>query len=152
VPNRADAALVRLNPDVPTIGNTIPNLSGCPFAGMKLAQEAIDRESLDFNMSVGKIGRTTGYTQGTITALSMRNLAVQSTDGTFIFDDLIEIAGDEPDHFSSAGDTGALVFTIPDLTPIGLVVAGTLSSAGERLTYVCWLDQILSLFKIELME
>jgi hypothetical protein len=91
---------------------------------------------------VAKHGRTTGRTQGTITAIELDNLQVQYDIGVLSFDDQIEIEGSSG-RFSQGGDSGSLVFTVGEpgtsggIRAAGLLFAGseTGGSGGSGLTY-----------------
>lgn len=63
------------------------------------------------NTRVWKVGRTTGFTRGIVTATSMDEIPVNYGSGvTRMFDDQIEIEGvDGP--FSQGGDSGSLIVT-----------------------------------------
>lgn len=76
---------------------------------------------------VHKVGRTTGYTKGRVTAVEVDNLVVQMAFGGGMklarFDGQIAIEGiDKP--FSKGGDSGSVIFT-QDGNPTALLFAGT---------------------------
>jgi hypothetical protein len=91
---------------------------------------------------VAKHGRTTGRTQGTITAIELDNLQVQYDIGVVSFDDQIEVQGTSG-RFSQGGDSGSLVFTVGEpgasggIRAAGLLFAGseTGGPGGTGLTY-----------------
>jgi hypothetical protein len=145
-----DAALVRLTEGIETKGNQIPVLSGCKFSGQYVESEPLRIEELGPSTTVAKIGRTTGYTEGVVNSVAVPEVSVRLAHGAFTFSDAIEIAA-ENGEFSSSGDAGALVFTIPNLRPIGLLFA-----AGKvhqrRVAYACRLDRVLELFQAELLS
>ena len=76
---------------------------------------------------VHKVGRTTGYTKGSVTAVEVDNLVVQMAFGSGAklarFDGQIAIEGREG-HFSKGGDSGSIIFT-KDGRPAALLFAGT---------------------------
>lgn len=98
-PNFYDVALASLAPGVSAEASyprpIIGVLNGLPVA----------------NTRVWKVGRTTGFTRGIVTATSMDEIPIQYDDGvTRVFDDQIEIEGlDGP--FSRGGDSGSLIVT-----------------------------------------
>lgn len=63
------------------------------------------------NSRVWKVGRTTGFTWGVVTAVSMDDISINYDDGVIrTFDDQIEVEGlDGP--FSRGGDSGSLIVT-----------------------------------------
>lgn len=92
---------------------------------MKLSDEVVHAEE---GQSVGKIGRTTGLTQGRVVS---NNAVVRVLYGTrvAIFADqlLIESVGDAR-AFAAPGDSGALITTWDDKhRPVGMVMAGCLA-------------------------
>jgi hypothetical protein len=105
-------------------------------------------------MSVGKLGRSTGFTEGVVTGIRVTQRISSQFGGTFPFADMIEIAA-KPDGqelvFSDSGDSGAVVFTLPDCRAIGVLVAGGENEAGEHRTYACDLRAALDDLEIELV-
>jgi PKD repeat protein len=73
-----------------------------------------------FQMSVQKRGRTTGLTTGTITGLDA-TVDVSYGSGVARFVGQIVISGR---RFSAAGDSGSLIVTQADNSPVGLLFAG----------------------------
>jgi hypothetical protein len=78
--------------------------------------------------AVSKIGRTTGLTNGRITAFEVDQVCVSFPFGEVTFDGQIEIEPTEGVPFSRPGDSGSLVFTSPHRHPLGLLFCS--SSAG----------------------
>jgi hypothetical protein len=154
-PNDVDAALVTLDDKVQTTWNEIPDLRGCPWklVARRVSPRSLPIEQLSLSTSVGKLGRTSGYTEGFVTAVGVSNLKVMTSDGYSIFSESIEITGLGYQPFSAAGDSGALVFTVPDLIPLGLVFASATSKSDPKgVSYACRLDRILEIFRVELFE
>jgi hypothetical protein len=59
---------------------------------------------------VWKVGRTTGLTQGMVSATELDDLTVQYDIGDLVFDDQIEIGPAVPGQpFSMGGDSGSLI-------------------------------------------
>ena len=99
----------------------------------------IDRVSLDGRFLVSsegggggpsvrvcKMGRTTGFTTGTISALYWDGYISYPpiNTGLFWFENQIKIKGDKGRPFSDSGDSGSLVLDALSLQPIGLHFAG----------------------------
>jgi hypothetical protein len=149
--NFADAALVIVSEAEKTTGNKIPNLSGCEFAGQPVKPEPLAMEKLSPSTKVAKIGRTSGYTEGTVTSVAVSDLKIRSGKSNLSFFDAIEIAGANYEPFSASGDAGALVFTVPELQPIGLVFAAARTSQHYT-AFACRLDRVLQVFQVELLS
>ena len=93
---------------------------------------------------VQKIGRTTDYTKGTVTAVNLRNVAVGYGEGkVFRFDQLIEVRI-PGGSFSAGGDSGSFVVDM-DRNPVGLLFAGSAQN-----TLLCAIEPILKEFKVEI--
>jgi len=74
------------------------------------------------DMTVCKVGRTTGFTYGRISATGAA-VRIWYPDGDCIFEDQIIIEGvTEP--FSAPGDSGSAILSYPELRPVGLLFAG----------------------------
>ena len=85
-----------------------------------------------------KVGRTTGLTHGTITAVGIVVGPVPYDPGNCWFNQQFEIVGDHGVLFSDHGDSGsAIVSTTGEL--IGLLYAGN----GTQ-TYACPIDKVLT--------
>lgn len=124
IPNTTDCAWAKLidarqyNPASITdsVGLTVTSISSATPATL----QPLDR--------VIKVGRTTGYTQGEVTAVFTANLQVQMGSGlTARFDDVIQIESLTRNRFSDGGDSGSVILT-HDGKPGGLLFAG--SKAG----------------------
>src|SRR5205823_13140049 len=59
--------------------------------------------------AVGKVGRTTGVTHGTVSAIELDGLAIDYDSGRLSFDRQIEIEGAGDGPFSDGGDSGSLI-------------------------------------------
>jgi hypothetical protein len=145
--NTTDAAVAVLEDDISHTGNRIPR--GYKFAneGKKLRPPGIILD-LSKGTVVCKIGRTTGFTRGRVTAIGLDGLTVYNPSiGNLMFDDVIEIswlADDDP--FSLPGDSGSLLFTEDGLMPVGLHFAG-----GPGKSYACDLNTILDELELKLL-
>ena len=100
---------------------------------------------------VMKLGRTTGLTQGKITAIEMDNVAIGYDHGQAHFDGQIEIEGAGSVAFSQGGDSGSLIFN-QDLAPVGLLFAGSDQGGTNNmgLTYANHLQSVLDVLGIDL--
>lgn len=92
--NQVDSAIAILRSGTDHDSNKIPKNLGLPMQG-KLIKEADDAESmlelLEKDEAVCKIGRTTGYTEGQIGAVSLDNVPVRTSIGNVVFDNVIQI-------------------------------------------------------------
>jgi hypothetical protein len=105
------------------------------------------------NETVSKIGRTTGATTGTITAIELDNLVVDYDQGQATFNSQIEIEGAATSVFSEGGDSGSLIFD-QSLFAVGLLFAGS-SSGGLGslgLTYANPMLEVLDQLKADLLS
>jgi len=94
------------------------------------------------NLTVMKLGRTSGLTRGIVTATEMDHIIMDSEVGNATFDDQIEIRGiDRP--FSQPGDSGSLVVT-EQSEAVGLVFCGNeFANGGLGVTYANRLTKVL---------
>jgi hypothetical protein len=146
--SRIDAAMVALSPEIGTMGNIIPN--NHPFSGKRIKRYLTTDKDL-ISKSVGKIGAGSGYTEGRVTAL-MNSLQIRGPEGSSHFDDLYEITSNGEEAFSSPGDSGALVFSTPELVPLGLIIASARVSDGVQVSYACRLSAIFDFFNVQLSD
>jgi hypothetical protein len=151
--HRLDAAFAELLPGIEVTGNVVP--PDFPDAGKRIELVAAADATL-LNAAVAKIGRGTGFTQGHVTSVSIQNLKVyvgkgkgSSKDETFEFDEVIEITGSDQ-AFSGPGDSGALVYSVPDYAAVGLVFASTSISDGKNVTYAIPVAKIFDAFSLRL--
>lgn len=157
--NNLDAAVARLD-SRPHTGTILPNL---PFVPKPLHGQALTQilpaEQLVLGDDVAKLGRTTGYRVGKVTAIDFGNLAVL-VDALrlqpFTFSQVIEIQWEGPGDraFSRGGDSGSLVFRLSDKRPVGLVFASIEpedSSDGSGYTYAIQLDRIRDEYALTLV-
>ena len=109
-------------------------------------------EVVDERQEVAKLGRTTGFTHGRVTAFEIDNLIVGFDVGDLRFDNQIEIesTGDRP--FSDGGDSGSLIVT-GALHAIGLLFSGSDQGGadGQGLTFANPLRPVLDALKVELL-
>jgi hypothetical protein len=113
-PNLADAAIAMVGDDVPFSVNAAPGLG--PFT-------IGDAGAILLGAKVQKIGRSTGFRRGEITAIELDDVGVEYDSGEFHFNKQIEIRGEPGLPFSAGGDSGSIVFDA-QMQAIGLVFAG----------------------------
>jgi hypothetical protein len=102
-------------------------------------------------MAVAKVGRTTGPTQGRISAIEVDDVVVEYDVGEVSFDDQIEIESTGAGAFSAGGDSGSLILD-EEFRACGLLFAGseTGGSNGRGLTYANPIAVVLKKLAIEL--
>jgi hypothetical protein len=101
---------------------------------------------------VAKIGRTTGVTNGKITAIELDNVTVGYDNGNATFNGQIEIEGTGTLPFSSGGDSGSLVVDQNNLATALLFAGGeTGGSNSMGLTYANPIGTVLQALSITLI-
>ncbi|HEY3625616.1 MAG TPA: hypothetical protein VGL00_05015 [Terracidiphilus sp.] len=102
--------------------------------------------------AVYKIGRTTGLTTGTVTAVEVDNITISYDQGTAVFDGQIEVQGGDNIPFAVGGDSGSLVFD-QNNQALGMVFGGTLQGWDTNigLTYVNPLNRVLNELNVDLL-
>jgi len=153
--NEFDAAIAKLESDVEHDGNKIPNCINSPFNGKRILGLG-EVDELEYLTPVGKVGLTTHYTSGTITAVGVNDITVFHPGvGNIKFDNLIEIKWESLEKpFSSDGDSGSLVFIEKNRRAIGLHIAGGIVTVGGKrrgLSYACDLKTILDRLEVEMI-
>jgi hypothetical protein len=107
----------------------------------------------DGTEQVAKVGRTTGLTQGHVTAIELDDVVVGYGEelGELRFDNQIEVQSNGPEPFSRGGDSGSLVYRT-DGVAIGLLFAGSESGGdnGTGLTYLNPIGAVLDALGAEL--
>ncbi len=113
-----------------------------------------EEQTLQRDMVMCKIGRTTCYTRGVLRAVDLDRVPVNVPgEGILLFKNVIEIRSlttDKP--FSLPGDSGSLVFTEDGLEAIGIVFSGGWREDGYKVSYVCKLEPILKWANAELLN
>lgn len=106
---------------------------------------------LDEGTPVFKLGRTTGVTQGRVTAFELDNVVVGYDIGDISFNDQIEIEGSGHAAFSAGGDSGSLIVDA-DGRGVALLFAGGDhgGSNGKGLTYANPIATVLDALKVDL--
>jgi hypothetical protein len=91
-------------------------------------------ESAALQLHVAKSGRTTGLTCGSVSAVNVdisvdyyRDCAETRPYLTKVFTNQVAVSGD---HFSDAGDSGALLVDTANAEPVGLYFAGGIDASG----------------------
>lgn len=119
------------------LGNAVDS-SGVPVPG---APQAGSGQAATIGLAVAKSGRTTGLTCSTVLATNLSTSVQYSTncDGTgtifnVTYTNQVDVAGGD---FSGGGDSGSLIVTQSDATPVALLFAGsTTDTVGNPLSDV----------------
>ncbi|HLV89429.1 MAG TPA: hypothetical protein VKV39_20770 [Candidatus Sulfotelmatobacter sp.] len=108
--------------------------------------------SVDVGDVVAKIGRTTGVTHGTVTAIELDNVTVGYDNGNATFNGQIEIEGTGSQPFSRGGDSGSLIIDQNNLAA-ALLFAGTDTGGtnGMGVTYANPIEVVLSALGITMI-
>lgn len=121
--NLVDAALARVDEgiecDLTSLGDEV-RLTGA----IDLVESGLE--------NVRKLGRTTGLTDGRITAFDLDNLVVTYERGNLRFDDQLEIESTTRSPFSRGGDSGSLIVTSSLETPAEGLAAGLLFAGSDQ--------------------
>ena len=138
-----DAALCFIYEDIGFDTTSIGNLGSITGTG--------NVEELPSRAKVHKVGRTTGQTEGKVTAFDIDNLQVEYDMGVLRFDNQIEIEGTGTKAFSDSGDSGSVIVD-KDLRVIGLLFAGGVDGAtnGKGYTYANPIHPVLDELKVDL--
>lgn len=144
--NRVDAALGRVLPDIQVEPSALHGV-GQPLAG----QSDDLADLLDVPDGLCELGRTTGFTRGTLTAIEVDDVKVEFDIGLCRFDNQLEVSADRS-HFSLGGDSGSLVVTEGGLA-VGLLFAGSDSGGpeGYGVTYVNPIGEVLDRLGVQLI-
>ena len=135
--------------------NLIPDWCGAACRGRKIrgVQSALD---MRLGTVLAKVGRTTGYTEGILTAASMSDLTVKYHGiGNHRFDNAIEVTWDDlRQPFTRPGDSGSLVFDPRSMKAVGLHFAGgKIKRDGKKIgvSYACDIASVFSSLKCSLI-
>ena len=144
-PNLVDCAVCELDAGIEYEAVTLRG--GNDLAGLATDDELAEADA------VGKVGRTTGFTRGRITAFELDGVTVRYDVGLLTFDNQVEIEGASERAFSDGGDSGAMVFTDDGRRAGALVFAGSDQGGtnGKGLTYANPLGTVMERLKIELV-
>lgn len=157
---------------VPISLGSAPNFLDCAWArlhsGKKIDQHGV-RCSADVDVStvdsakvvslrvldrVAKIGRTTGYTQGEVTAEDVVNLRIDfGANQEARFDNQIQIETLNGNAFSDGGDSGSVILR-NGAEPGGLLFAGSRNggASNKGLTFANPLSAVLQELNLELLR
>jgi hypothetical protein len=141
-PNLVDAAVAALDRGVDADPGDLP---GGPLLDRVAGSSGIDPEE-----PVEKVGRTSGHTQGRITAVEVDGVAVQYDAAVYRFDDQLEIEG-QTGSFSAGGDSGSVIWRSRDRAPLALLFAGsqTGGSGGTGVTFANPLATVLTVLGVD---
>lgn len=140
-PNLMDAALGVLDADV----EVDLAVHDGPLTGVVEAAEVVGQ--------VAKVGRTSGYTVGRISAVEVDGVPVGYETGVFTFDDQIEVEGIDG-SFSAGGDSGSVIYTLDERHGVGLLFAGSTTGGpgGAGVTYANSLATVLAALDASLLQ
>ena len=118
--------------------------------GRKLSKTTADPAA---NPDVSKIGRTTKWTNGRVTAIDVSGIEIDYPFGVLRFDRQIEIQAAENEPFSCPGDSGSLVFTQSGHHPVGLLFACSAAGGAGNLglTYANSIDAVLKALHVSIV-
>ncbi|HEX9093051.1 MAG TPA: hypothetical protein VF902_03625, partial [Coriobacteriia bacterium] len=147
--NVVDAALAEIQPDItcdPTLLRTLVGGHDQLLAG-------VGAGFIDEGETVYKVGRTTGATEGRVTAFDVDNVVVNYNVGNLRFDNQVEIEGTGNRSFSDGGDSGSLIVD-RDMRAVALLFAGgeTGGSNGLGLTFASPIGGVLAALKATLLS
>jgi hypothetical protein len=149
--NTADSAIATLVDGIDHESNKIPEGLGFPSEG-RLITGPPDADALMQLLRkyepVCKIGRTTGLTEGRLSAIALDNVPVKTSIGNLVFNDVLEITWkSKKTPFSQPGDSGSLVFTKKGFVAVGLHFASGSKRKSGREIGVSYSCNILAVFK-----
>ncbi|MFQ5866075.1 MAG: hypothetical protein ACE5IW_12680 [bacterium] len=154
-PNEVDSAIALLLNGVEHDSNKIPEGLDFPMEG-KMIRDIDGFDLLEKHKVVCKIGRTTGFTTGLISAVALDRVPVWTPIGNVLFNNVIEISWESSRKpFSKPGDSGSLVFTKKELAAVGLHFAGGVKQINRRevgISYSCNLATVLADYSASLLE
>ena len=140
--NLVDAAVAVLDRGIEAEPGDLP---GGPLTDAVPGSIDIDPDEV-----VEKVGRTTGHTLGTVSAVEVDGVAVQYDRAVHTFDDQIEIEG-RTGGFSDGGDSGSVIWRSSDRAPLGLLFAGSTQggSSGGGVTFANPLATVLDVLGVD---
>jgi hypothetical protein len=146
--NLVDCALARIVPGIAYDARLLRGL----VRGADRRLAGLGDEVLDAGDRVYKVGRTTGATEGRVTAFDLDNLVVNYDLGNLRFDGQVEIEGMGTKAFSDGGDSGSLIVDAK-MRAVALLFAGgdTGGANGLGLTYACPIRRVLKDLKATLL-
>ena len=146
--NLADAALAEIDASVRVDSSRLRGLVN----GRDRKLAGLGPAFVDEKEAMFKIGRTTGPTEGRVTAFDMDNVIVNYDTGNLRFDNQIEIEGAGSKAFSDGGDSGSMIVNAR-MEAAALLFAGGDSggSNGLGLTYANPIQTVLKDLKATLL-
>jgi hypothetical protein len=124
--NVVDCAIARIQNSAQASATFLPNVNNLASA------PPVDPV---IGMNVEKVGRTTGYRQGSVFDASA-TVKVNYSMGTLVFDDQVLVRG-TGGQFSDAGDSGSLIVDMATKRGTALLFAGSdVMTIGNKLTNV----------------
>jgi hypothetical protein len=146
--NRVDAALAEVTDTI----EYDPTRLRALIAGADATLAGLGPDVSDVDAIVRKVGRTTGPTEGRITAFDVDNVVVGYDAGNLRFDGQLEIEGAATRGFSDGGDSGSLIVDA-DHQAVALLFAGsdTGGTNGLGLTYANAMSVVLKDLKATLL-
>jgi hypothetical protein len=146
--NLVDAALARIETAIKHDARTLRGITGTGDRVLVGPGPA----SIEAGATVYKVGRTTGGTQGRVTAFALDNLVVNYDRGNLRFDDQVEIEGTGNLPFSDGGDSGSLIVDSGMLAAALLFAGGDTGGAnGMGLTFANPINTVLKALKATLL-
>jgi hypothetical protein len=149
--NQIDAAVAMLlDRNKPPFVNRLPDGLDSPFDNQALGS-VLTVDQMELGVEVGKVGRTTGFTKGRIQSLRLDQVLVrmEGMREPIRYVDVIDVEWEHKDRpFTLPGDSGAVVFTLEGLHPIGLHFA---APAAPGRSWACPISKILAEFDASLL-
>lgn len=135
-------------------GNLVDAAVALPVAGISVDPTLLTGQGrlvglrqrpLEPGDEVIKLGRTTGFTRGRVTAIELDDVVVEFENGNLSFDNQIEVEGADDGPFSAGGDSGSLIID-RDKRAVGLLFAGgdTGGTNGRGLTFANDITNVLN--------
>jgi hypothetical protein len=142
-----DVAVATLLPHRSHIGNVVPKVSRARNVGKPILKPPTYDKIAAFK-TVAKVGRTTGYTEGRLSAGFFDDVGLEVPgQGIVYYSRLFEVeSADAKAPFAQPGDSGAAVFDVATRSAFALVVGGGLWDDGGKsrmLVYSCNLASAL---------
>jgi hypothetical protein len=138
-----DAAFALLNDGIQHPENVIPE--GFPQAGKRLAMTKVMPANLD--LRVCKIGRTSKYTMGALSAVAVSATLDYPGLGDVKLTGMLEVQWESLEkEFSQPGDSGSVVYRPDTMEALAIVVGGgvrEVEGKREGVSIVCPLDVIM---------
>ena len=157
IPARADnldAAVAELDEGVEIHGNTLPDCPDVPaiYRGRPLGSP-LTREEVSARTRVVKVGRTSGFTEGTLFAPDVLNFRPELRGRRKItFGRVHEVSWDDgAPPFTEGGDSGSLIVTAEGLRPIGIHFCVVPLADGTHRSYMIPWDRVVETFPIRLI-